>query len=226
MMNIPFVPNQADNVHCLEAAIEMVLRYFWPTRQFTLDQIEQITQKVPGKWSAPPAAMLWLAEHEFEIVEIAGFDNRRFVSDGASYLREEFGEAFARAQEAQGDLDREQSILGQVLERIQSEVRNPTTNDIANFLAEGYVTICHVNSSIVNSTPGYVGHSSYPSCSRAAMCPTPHKIRLQLFDREPHLPLLVLLARVSRLKRLGIALSKRRRTCRHSGGAAGLTAYR
>jgi hypothetical protein len=158
MMNIPFVPNQADNVHCLEAAIEMVLRYFWPTRQFTLDQIEQITQKVPGKWSAPPAAMLWLAEHGFEIVEIAGFDNRRFVSEGASYLREEFGEAFARAQEAQGDLDREQSILGQVLERIQSEVRNPTTNDIANFLAEGYVTICHVNSSIVNSTPGYVGH--------------------------------------------------------------------
>lgn len=136
----------------------MGLRYFSPAQNFTPQEMEKITCKVPGKWSAPPATLLWLANNGFEIIEITGFDNKRFVNEGAAYLRGDFGETFARAQEAQGDLGREQAILKQVLDRIQLETRIPTRADITRLLEENYVTLCHVNSSQLNPAPGYVGH--------------------------------------------------------------------
>ena len=89
--NIPFCSNTEDDTHCFQAALKMVMKYFWPDKDYSWEDLEIITKKVEGLWTWPMAGLLWLAEQRVEVIDIEVFDYNRFIAKGGKYLIDEYG---------------------------------------------------------------------------------------------------------------------------------------
>jgi len=48
---VPFYPNTEDNTHCLQACLKMVLKYFIQEKEYSYEDLDRVTAKVPGLWT-------------------------------------------------------------------------------------------------------------------------------------------------------------------------------
>ncbi len=156
--NVPFYANTADNTHCFQASLKMVMKYFWPNRNYSWKKLDKITAKIPGLWTWPMAGLIWLQKQGIEIAMVEAFDYSRFIKLGGEYLIEEFGKEVGEAQIKHSNIDQEIRFAKEFLERIKIEKRIPKLKDIKRFLKKGYVIICNVNSRKLAKKEGYVGH--------------------------------------------------------------------
>lgn len=136
----------------------MTLKYFQPDREYTYDQLDEISKKEQGKWTWPTAAMLWLMENGFELRLIEEFDYAEFAKRGGDYLIDKCGHEVAQVQMENSDIEREQKVAEQFVEYAPLEHRIPKLDDIKRFLNDHWVVTCNVNSSILYDQPGYSGH--------------------------------------------------------------------
>ncbi len=157
-MTIPFFPNTGDGTHCFQAALMMALKHFEPARAFTYDELDRISQKLPGKWTWPTQAMLWLMDEGYELKLIEEFDYRAFAARGVDYLIEKCGVDVARVQEEMSDIPREQKIAARFAAKAPLEYRLPTMDDVKRLVDEGWVVICNINASMLHHQEGYSGH--------------------------------------------------------------------
>jgi hypothetical protein len=158
--SIPFYSNTPDGTHCMQASLRMVLKYFLPERDYSWEELETMTAKLPGKATWPTQMLLNLQKQGFAVKMIEGFDGPAFVRDGGEYLRRTFGDEAADWQITHSDIAQEQQLytellaVGGVIEQ-----RVPTFDDLHELLAQGYLVICTLNSRKLNGLPGYVGHA-------------------------------------------------------------------
>lgn len=156
---VPFYPNEIDNLHCFQACLKMVLKYFWPEREFSKDELEKITAYNEKLLTWQMAGTLWMKNNGFEIRNIEVFDYGRFVQDGGKYLLEEFGAEVGKIQIENGDIPQEQKFAAQYLQKVEIEKRIPNLNDVKKLLQEGYLIICGVNSAALVERTDYLAHS-------------------------------------------------------------------
>lgn len=157
-MDIPFFPNTGDGTHCFQAALRMALGALMPHRPFTEEELDRISQKLPGKWTWPTAAMLWMIEQGLHVQLIEEFDYRAFADEGENYLLERFGKEVGRAQIANSDIERERGIARRFVAVAPLEYRVPTLDDVCGLLARGAVVIVNINAAALFGRPGYSGH--------------------------------------------------------------------
>jgi hypothetical protein len=157
---VPFYANTADNKHCFEASIRMVLKYFLPEQDFSWDKLDEMSAKVPGKATWPQQTLINLHNMGFDIALIEGFDGHAFVEKGAVYLQQAFGKEVADWQVANSDIEQEQRIYSQLFQTdAHVENRIPTLAECKKYLENGYLTICMINSRKLNNKEGYAGHA-------------------------------------------------------------------
>ena len=157
-MNIPFHPNTGDGTHCFQAALKMALAYVDPDREYTYEELDEISQKDPGKWTWPTTAMLWLMEHHYEIRLVEEFDYAAFAERGGDYLIEKCGYEVAQVQMDNSDIERERKIAAKFVEYAPLEFRIPTIADLRRYLNDHWVITCNINSALLHGQPGYSGH--------------------------------------------------------------------
>ncbi|MFH0799432.1 MAG: hypothetical protein V2A66_04540 [Pseudomonadota bacterium] len=157
-MNIPFFPNTGDGTHCFQAALMMALAVVMRERKFTYDELDAISQKLPGKWTWPTVAMLWMIEQGLKVNLIEEFDYKAFVKRGEKYLIERFGEEVGCAQAEHSDIDREREIARLFIALAPLEYRVPELKDIKKQLKKGAVVILNVNAAALHGVEGYSGH--------------------------------------------------------------------
>ena len=136
----------------------MVLKYFWPEKSFTMDDLDKISDKVHGKWTWPTAAMLWMIDHDFEIKLIEDFDYHEFARRGGKYIIDKCGPEVGESQIKNSDIESEKKYATRFAELNLVERRLPTFEDIKRLLSDGYLLICNINASALNQNPGYSGH--------------------------------------------------------------------
>jgi hypothetical protein len=156
---VPFYGNTPDGIHCFEASLQSVLKYFLPDRNFSMAEIEQITGKTEGLWTWPQPSLLWLHHHGFEVIQIEIFDYQRFINEGEQYLIEEYGERAGQEQISHSDITKERQICKAFLEEIEVTKSLPDIDDLKAYLDKGYLLICSINSRALNEREGYVGHA-------------------------------------------------------------------
>jgi len=156
--DVPYFRSPPENTHCVQATLKMVLKYFWPERDFTWKQLEKITNKQPGKWTWSMAMLIWLNKNGFDVHAKVLFDYNQFADEGADYLKEKFGNKVAKEKIKHSVIDIEQKFAKKFskLDLIEQEI--PTQADIKRFLSDGYLVILSVNSRLLNKKPGYAGH--------------------------------------------------------------------
>lgn len=156
--SVPFYSNTIDDTHCWQAAIKMVLKYFEPAKEFNWEELDVLTDKKPNLWSWPSAGLLHLSNIGYEIKIIEAFDYKRFSQEGSKYIYSEFGNEVGRSQEEHADIQQGMSLAGNLIKKGLCTNQIPQIKDILNFLDNGYIVICNINSAKLNNKDGYVGH--------------------------------------------------------------------
>jgi hypothetical protein len=136
----------------------MVLKHYWPNKEYSWEELERITAKVEGLWTWPTAGMLWLQDNGFEVHDVEAFDYTTFVEKGENYLIELFGKAVAREQISHSDINQEIEYAKQIVKKGLCESRIPNLTELKKQLDEKYLLICNVNSRALNHKDGYAGH--------------------------------------------------------------------
>ncbi len=156
-MQIPFYEN-VDETHCFQAVLRMILKCYWPNKDFTWEELDRISAKVDGLWTCPTASLIWLDDRGFDVQSVEMFEYEKFASDGDDYLVDFFGEEVGREQIAHCDIEQETRYARQIAKRNMSIVRTPEISDLKDQLDAGWLLICNVNSRALNGKSGYSGH--------------------------------------------------------------------
>ncbi len=157
-MNIPFFPNTGDGTHCFQAAMKMALAVLMPERTFTYDELDRISQKLPGKWTWPTAAMIWMLDNGLDPELVENFDYEEFALRGGEYLLARYGEEVGRAQIEHSDVEREMKFARHFVEFGRIIQKAPDLSDLVSRIADGAVLIVNINACALNQEPGYSGH--------------------------------------------------------------------
>ncbi len=158
IMNIPFFPNIGDGTHCFQAVIKMALAALIPEREFSYEELDRISLKLPGRWTWPTAAMLWMIEKGLEIKLIEEFDYADFANRGGDYLIERYGEEVGRAQIEHSDVEFERDISLRFSKIAPIELRPANFNDVQKEMERGAVVIVNLNAAALLGQEGYSGH--------------------------------------------------------------------
>lgn len=153
-----FFPNKDDNTHCFQACFKMVLKYFEPQKDFTWEELDEISAKKKDKWTWTMAGILWLKGNDYDVKNVEPFDYAEFSRDAKSYLVKTFGQEVADIQEKHSDLGSEQSRAEEFIHRIDTDKQIPEVGDITKLLDNGYLIIVCLNSNVLNKIEGYNGH--------------------------------------------------------------------
>lgn len=158
MADIPFYPNTSDGTHCFQAALASAFGHIWPARSFSVEELDRISAKVPGKWTWPTAAMIWMIEQGLDIKLIEDFDYNDFAARGEEFLFERLGPDVASAQIANSEISQELEFARTFAKIAPLECRIPSFGDIERLLDEGFLLICNINAAALYGQEGYSGH--------------------------------------------------------------------
>jgi hypothetical protein len=158
-LDVPFIANTSDNLHCFQAALSMVVKYFYPVNNYTFDELDRFTEKLEGKSTWPQAGLIWMNENGFEVKNIEVFDYEEFIKTGADYLYKLYGKEAGDYQTKTSDIPKEQKKSQEFIKEIKTEFRVPQANDLISLLKDGYLPICLVNAfGFTRDKKGYSGH--------------------------------------------------------------------
>ncbi len=158
MKKVPFFANRKDDLHCYQAALKIVLKYFFSKKTFPFRQLEQMTGFKKGFWTWPMRGVLSMIDLGFTVRDIEDFDYAAVGRDAKTYLRTIYGEKAAEEQIAHSDIPKEERTATEFASRVAPELRIPEKKDIETLLNDGYLVLCLVNSKVLNGKRGYVGH--------------------------------------------------------------------
>lgn len=154
---VPFYAN-IDSTHCYQACLRMIMKYFYPQREYSWQELRQASAKAEGLWTWPMAGMVWLQQSGLELLNVEDFDYERFITEGEEYLIERSGETVARKQIEHSDIEQEYHYARELLKNITTEARVPSQAELKQKLDGGDLVVCNVNSHTLAGREGYVGH--------------------------------------------------------------------
>ena len=157
MNKVPFFANP-DNEHCLQAGIRSVLKYYLPEKDFSWDELEELTDFVKGKGTWANKVLVSLFDMGFQVKDISTFNIGKFIEDGDAYLHERYGKEAGLYAVENSDIAQEQRTYARVNELGIHETRVPTMQDIKEYLDDGWLPCTTVNSKLLNGEPGFAGH--------------------------------------------------------------------
>ena len=163
-LSIPFysafpTPGHADGVHCVETCLKMILGYFEPGAEYSIEELEKITGKQPEKGSWSFQWSLWFTDHGYNVKHYTTFDFDAFIAEGLEYIRRDYGDEVADWQDKNSDVETARSQAKDYLKKVEIAVKKPTIADIRKELDEGAVVKPMVNSRVLNGREGYEAHS-------------------------------------------------------------------
>ncbi|MGJ3261594.1 MAG: hypothetical protein ACFE0R_00020 [Salinarimonas sp.] len=154
-----FYPNEADDLHCLQASVRMVYESL-TGNSMTVEEAEQFTGFKTGEQTWPFDMMLGFAGAGFNVVNIEVIDNELFARDPRAAAVAEFGEEMWAHFERVSDIERAQESARKCVEhpRIRFERKIPTPADLRAEILAGKFAICNVNYRELADQSGYNGH--------------------------------------------------------------------
>lgn len=158
MKIVPFFANTKDDLHCYQASLRMILKFFLPEKNFTFKKLDELTGQKKGMWTWPMRGVLGMQQIGFKFVDIEEFDYQRVAQDAKKYLVEVYGEETAEKQIKHSDIFSVERDAQEFCEKIKIDYRLPTFKDIQDLLDKGYLITCLVNSKTLSKKKGYVGH--------------------------------------------------------------------
>lgn len=160
MLKIPFYKNTRDSLHCFQACLKSVLKFYFPKKDYSFKYLDRITAHKKGKGTWVSAALLFLAKKDFDIVNIEIFDYKKFARIGEEYLKRFWTDEVFQTQKRLSDFKNERKLAKILVKdkRIRLEKRPATFKDIRLFFKKECILLCTINPYILESKKGYYSH--------------------------------------------------------------------
>ena len=155
---IPFYSNSPDDSHCFQAVIGMILKYYFPDKDYSWEELDKMTDKRKGLGTWPMRGFINLKKMGFEIINMEDFDYKKFSEKGNEYLIEKYGEEAGKIQIKYSDIPQERQTAKEFIKIFGNKFTTPNDSDIKKLLRKGYLVMCNVNSKALNNKKGYMGH--------------------------------------------------------------------
>ena len=159
MKTIEFIANTDDDLHCVQAAFLMIVRYFKPEFEIGWEEWSRVTGFEAEKGSWATSSILWLNDHGFDVKAIEKFDYSDFANRGKDYLREIFPQEDYEYAVRSTNFESEEKLARKLSAKDLVENRAPNIEDIRHGIDNGYLVRAHVNSRKLDGLDGYIGHS-------------------------------------------------------------------
>jgi len=160
MLKIPFYKNSKDNLHCVQACLKSVLKYYFPKKDYSFRYLDRVTahKKDKGTWLS--AALLFLAQKGFEVIKIEIFDYKKFARLGEKYLERLWTDEVYQEQKRFSDFKKEQKLAKLLVKdkRVKLEKRPATLKDIRLLFKKNYILLCTINPCVLRKEKGYYSH--------------------------------------------------------------------
>jgi len=158
---IPFFENTKDNSHCFQACLKMVLKFYFPGKNYSYRLLDKITNHKKGMWTWQGEALLFLSKIGFEIVNIENLDYKRFATRGETYLKSIWSKEIFDLQDKYSNLKREQQIARKLIKNKNISIINKETNirDMEDYFKKDFLLIVSVNPCVFSGEKCYWSHS-------------------------------------------------------------------
>lgn len=160
-MHIPFYPNTKDNMHCMQACLKSVLKYYFPKKKYSYRYLDVVTAHQPRRLTWNSAAAVFLLNAGFEVMIIEDFSYASFARFGQRHLKKVWPVEMFRYQKKYSHLKQEQILAEKLVtdRRMTLTERPATIRDVRSLVARGYLVICFINPYVLCGQTDYGSHS-------------------------------------------------------------------
>jgi len=159
-MQIPFYSNTKDDLHCFQACLKSILKFYFPKKNYSFKYLDRVTAHKEGKGTWISAALIFLAKKGFKVVNIENFNYVKFASLGEKYLQKFWANEVYQTQKKFSDIKNEQRLAKLLIKEknIKLKKRPAILKDIKKFFKAGYILLCTINPYILQNKKGYFSH--------------------------------------------------------------------
>ncbi len=137
----------------------MALKYYFPDKEFTIEQMNSLIKRQEGKWTFPQQNAVALDELGLEVKAYSSIDIPDARGNIIKYFRNSFGKDYDKVIK-NIDLETHEYFSKIAKGKKLFEIRRHSIEDIGEYVKQGCVVITCVNSQILYGRKGsFVGHS-------------------------------------------------------------------
>ena len=154
------VGNADDNMSCLHACAQMIMKTKQGAPVHSFDEIDKILRREKGQYSWWYGICADLVKHGFDVCSIGAFSTQRFVDEGEDYLFEFMGEHAARIEIANATISNVREDAREFLANKHAQTLSfaLTLDDIRHYIRDGWYVVPSVNARVLNDRLGYNAH--------------------------------------------------------------------
>lgn len=158
--DVPFYANLKDNNHCFQACLKMVLKCYFPDKNYSFKELDKISKHKKGKWTWQGAALITLAKLGFDVVNIENLDYKKFAKDGDVYLKKIWSDETFKLQNKFSDLNQEQKIAQKLINLKKVELVNKIArmSDVEKYFSKSFFVMVSVNPCVFERKKCYWSH--------------------------------------------------------------------
>ncbi|MEW5805384.1 MAG: peptidase C39 family protein [Patescibacteria group bacterium] len=159
-LSIPFYSNTKDGLHCFQACLKSILKYYFPSKSYSFGHLDKVTAHKKGKYTWDFAALLFLADLGFEVIYITPFDLKEFSLKGEKFLKSVWTDEVYQDQKKYSDFKQEQKLAKKLIKDkgISIKRRSTRISDIRKLFSRGFLLMVPVNSLVFEGIKGYYPH--------------------------------------------------------------------
>ncbi|UCG95462.1 MAG: hypothetical protein JSV92_00195 [archaeon] len=156
-MDVPFFPN-SDKNHCLQACVKMILKHYYPEKDFSFEQIDKLFG-YRGKvfWSSPIQAAVVLDGLGLEAKSFAREDFETYLKDGSEYIKKKYSDWENILKNM--DMELELSFIKKALNKGLVENMELKFEGMESFFRKGAIVSPAINVNVLKNKEGYAGHA-------------------------------------------------------------------
>lgn len=160
MLKIPFFPNDKTDLHCMQACIQMILKYYYPQKNFSIKKLNELL-KIGDK------KMYGFPEMAVGVLSILGVnakyytfsDDKEWYEKGKKYLLEKYSPEVAENIWKMTDFKIQKPFFKKALKEKRYVRKKLSFKDLEKFFKKGYLISPTVNVNALENRKGYVGHA-------------------------------------------------------------------
>ncbi len=159
-LKIPFFANLKDDNHCLQACFKMILKHYFPEKNYSFKKLDKLSKHVNGKLTWQGAFLISLYKMGFEVINIENLDYKKFAKNGNRYLKTIWSEEVFNTQNKFSDLKKEQKNAQKITQENGIKLINKEVSikDVEKYFNDGFIVVVSINPCVLVNKKCYWSH--------------------------------------------------------------------
>jgi hypothetical protein len=156
--DIPFF-KQTDSGNCLQTNLKIVLKYYYPERDYSFEELDDKTGRTQGKWTWTSQAIEFLANEGLDVYYYSTTPYSKILGGGGEFIKEYYGEQDGKIIIEHTDFDALYSSIRTLNNSGRYANQKLNFSIIEQEFRKGSIILMLIDRNVlVNPELGYAGH--------------------------------------------------------------------